>query len=146
MAIYQTLPMGSFFEEKVPFDLISIKNEGWSGSFWLTIIWNKRTKFDERTEARVGSNPPPRQPPFAYFWNIICFCTKKRNAFRCTYLRCSFRFETIQNPQAKSFLVFWREKDFHFQFTERSEPCDVFPPQQKRPLWLGQWFLSTQQI
>ena len=27
-AIYQTLPMGSFFEEKVPFDLISIKNEG----------------------------------------------------------------------------------------------------------------------
>ena len=26
--IYQTLPMGSFFEEKVPFDLISTKNEG----------------------------------------------------------------------------------------------------------------------
>ena len=27
-AIYQTLPMGSFSEEKVPFDLISIKNVG----------------------------------------------------------------------------------------------------------------------
>ena len=27
-AKYQTLPMGSFFEEKVPFVLISIKNEG----------------------------------------------------------------------------------------------------------------------
>ena len=27
-AIYQTLPMGSFFEEKVPFDIKSIENEG----------------------------------------------------------------------------------------------------------------------
>ena len=26
-AIYQTLPMGSFFEEKVPFQLILIKND-----------------------------------------------------------------------------------------------------------------------
>ena len=84
-----------------------------SGSFWMTIIWNKRNKFYERTEARVGSNPPPHQPPFAYFWSITCFCTKKRNAFRCTCLRCYFCFKTIQDKQAKFFftLTFSYRKD-----------------------------------
>ena len=55
-AIYQTLPIGSFFEEKVPFHLILIQNEMWSGSFGLTTIWNnKGNNFDRRTEARIVS-------------------------------------------------------------------------------------------
>ena len=89
-----------------------------SGSFWMTIIWNKRKKFDERTEARVGSNPPPHQPPFAYLWSVTCFCTKKRNAYRCTCLRCSFCFKTIQNKQAK-FVA------FTFTFSYRKDQNNV---------------------
>ena len=105
-AIYQTLSMGSFLEEKVPFHFILIKNEWWSGSFCLTIIWNKRNKFDRRTDAHVGSFHLPTNHRLRNF-EVSHVSEPKRETHSdvcCTSLKCSFCFNTIKNEQLFSFV------------------------------------------
>ena len=51
-------------------------------------------------------------------------------------------FQNNSKSTGKVFFNFFGEKNFHFQLSERSEPCDVFLPSRKDHSDLGNDFFS----
>ena len=88
----------------------------------------------------IQSTSPPAT--VCLFLKYHMFLYQKEKHLPFYIFKMFLLFQKIQNPQAKSFLVFWREKTFTFSYRKDQNHVTFFLPSRKDHSDLGNDFFS----